>query len=433
MLTFWGSNQSTLCDGISRRNFLKIGAFGAGLTLADMLRLKVAGATAPDRSSAKAAIMIFLEGGPAHQDTYDLKPDAPAEFRGDFAPIRTNVPGVQISEHLPRQAGMWDKLAVIRSVISAEDHSDAIIFTGYTEATNRTAHHPSFGSVVSRLRSGDTGDVPPFVCLDSQRFNTSNSHHLEPGYLGVAHRPFAPEGPGLGNLRLPADVTAERMNERRTLLSAFDSVRRDIDAGGTIQGMDAFTDRAFGMIASGAVHRALDLSRESQRIRDRYRGIERFLIARRLVEAGVGFVTFNHAFWDNHINNFNLLRRNLPDLDRGIATLIQDLHDRGMDNDVVTVCWGEMGRTPRINNDAGRDHWGSVMSALIAGGGLRMGQAIGSTTSRAERPRDRPYTVSQVLSTVYRAMGIDPAMTFPNGSGRPMYLLDDREPVRELL
>ena len=216
------------------------------------------------------------------------------------------------------------------------------------------------------------------------------------------------------------------------MLASFDGVRREIDASGTMKGLDVFASRAFDMVASGTVRKALDMAREEPRARDRYRGVEQFLTARRLIEAGVGCVTLAVGGWDTHGDNFRTLKRQLPDVDRGLSNLIQDLHDRGLENDVVTVMWGEFGRTPKINGGAGRDHWAPVMSALVAGGGLKMGQAIGATTARGEIPRDRPYTVPQVLSTLYRAIGIDPAMTFADGSGRPMYVLDDRQPVVEL-
>jgi len=425
MLTLWGKRQR-FCDGISRRNFLEIGAFGAGLSLAEMLRLRsVAGSS----SSNKAAIMIYLPGGPSHIDMYDLKPEAPQEFRGEFKPIATNVPGVQICELFPLQARMWDKLAVIRSVVAVEEHSDSLLMTGFSENTNVTAHHPSFGSVVSRLRQNGANDVPPYVSLRGM-----TPYGTDSGYLGVAHRPFTPDGPGFENLRLAGGINVSRMEERKSLLSHFDDVRRDIDASGTMTGIDSFTTRAFDMIASGAVRKALDLTKEEPRSRDRYRGIEQFLMARRLVEAGVGCVTLAIHSWDTHGSNFKILRNQLPDVDRGVANLIQDLHDRGMDKDVVTVMWGEFGRTPKINNsDGGRDHWAPVMSALVAGGGLKMGQAIGATNARAEYPKDRPVTVPQVLATLYRAMGIDPSQTFLNGNGRPMYILDEREPIAELI
>ncbi|MCC6421097.1 MAG: DUF1501 domain-containing protein [Gemmataceae bacterium] len=427
MLTIWGAKQR-FCDGISRRNFLKIGAFGAGLTLADMLRARAGASGAPTRSSSnKAAIMIYLPGGPSHMDMYDLKPNAPTEYRGEFRPIQTNVPGVQICEHFPQQARMWDKLACVRSIVSVDEHSDSLVMTGFSENQNRVAHRPSFGSVMSRLRGNANADVPPFVSLRGMSIG------CEPGYLGVAHRAFTPNGPGLDNLRLAGGLTADRVDDRRALLTSFDNLRRDIDASGSMVGMDAFATRAFDMIASGTVRRALDTSREEPRVRDRYRGVEQFLVARRLVEAGVGCVTLAIGGWDTHGQNFQTLRRQLPQVDRGVAALVQDLCDRGMDQDVVTVMWGEFGRTPRINGGAGRDHWAPVMSALIAGGGMRMGQAVGSSSARGETPRDRRCTVPQVLSTIYRAMGIDPAQTFPNNSGRPMYILEDRAPLTELL
>jgi hypothetical protein len=431
MLTILGQPQK-YCDGLSRRNFLQIGAFGVGLSLADMLRAQ---AETRERSKSdstaklngtkrKSAIMIYLPGGPSHIDMYDLKPEAPAEFRGEFKPIHTNVPGIQISEHFPRQAKMFDKLAVIRSLVSVEEHSDSLVMTGYSENTNRQAHHPSFGAVMSKMRPGSS-DIPPFVSLRGMSIG------CEPGFLGVAHRAFTPDGEGLDNLRQKRQ--AELLEDRKNLLVKFDTVRREIDASSTMKGLDAFTGRAFDMISTGTVRKALDHKHEDPKTRDRYKGIEQFLTARRLIESGVGCVTLSYGGWDTHDKNFQTLRDQLPHLDRGIANLIEDLHDRGMEEDVITVVWGEFGRTPKVNGGAGRDHWAPVMSALVAGGGLKMGQAIGTTSARAEHPKDRPYKVPHLLSTIYQAIGIDPSLTFPNGSGRPMYILDDRQTVSELL
>jgi uncharacterized protein (DUF1501 family) len=424
MLTFWGARER-FCDGVSRRGFLQIGAFGAGLTLAELLRQRALGGAAPTRP--KSAIMVYLPGGPSHLDMYDLKPDAPKEFRGEFKPIATNVPGVQICELFPMQAKMWDKLAVVRSVVSVNEHSDMLVMTGYSDRENRTAGHPSFGAVVSKLRGGRDAAVPPFVSLRGM------SRGTEPGYLGVAHRPFTPSGPGLRNLRFAAGVTEGRLDQRKALLGGFDAVRRDIDGTGTMAGLDSFQARAIDMVTSGTVRKALDLNTEERKTRERYKGAEAFLTARRLVEAGVGCVTLATGGWDTHGNNFRTLRRQLPVVDRGVANLVQDLHDRGLDKDVVVVMWGEFGRTPRVNRNAGRDHWAPCMSALVAGGGLKMGQAVGASSARGEYPKDRRVTVPQVLATLYHALGIDPSRTFPSGSGRPMYVLDDREPVRELL
>jgi hypothetical protein len=427
MLTIWGSNQK-FCDGVSRRNFLKIGAFGAGLTLADMLRGQASATTTNHAATTtqKSAIMVYLPGGPSHMDMYDPKPNAPVEYRGEFNTINTNVPGIQICEHMPEQARMFDKLAVIRSIVSVDEHSDSLVMTGYPERINRVTNHPSFGAVVSRIAS-ETSNVPPFVSLRGLSFG------CEPGFLGVAHRAFTPNGPGLDNLRYASGVDANRVGERQDLLGEFDNLRRDIDASGTMTGLDAFTTRAFDMVASGRVRNALDLGNEDPRSRDRYRNVEQFLTARRLVEAGAGCVTLSYGGWDTHGQNFQTLRNQLPNLDRGLANLVQDLHDRGMENDVLVVVWGEFGRTPRVNGSMGRDHWAPVMSAMVAGGGMRMGQAIGSSTSRGERPQDRPVSASQVLATFYTAMGIDPSRTFLDGSGRPRYILDDRQVINELL
>jgi Protein of unknown function (DUF1501) len=312
--------------------------------------------------------------------------------------------------------------------------------TGYGAIENRSADHPSFGAVISRLRSNDHGHdsggaVPPWVSLPYSApliFPRGN----EPGYLGAAHRPLTPSGPMLRDLSLSPQVSAERLHDRMQLLAAFDELRRDLDASGTMAALDAMQSRAYDMILNGRIRQALDLDREEIRSRDRYRGLEPFLTARRLVEAGVGCVTFSFGAWDTHggnLPNFPTLRSQLPQLDRGLTNLISDLHDRGLADDVVTVVWGEFGRTPRLNPGASRDHWPTVMSGLVIGGGLKMGQVIGSTTGRGEHPRDGRYTVPQVLSTLYRALGIDPAMTFPNNNGRPVALLNDREPVAELL
>jgi len=424
MFTLWGARQR-FCDGLSRRGFLKIGAFGAGLTLADLLRLRATGGSTG--SSSKAAIMIYLPGGPSHMDMYDLKPDAPKEFRGEFNPIQTNVPGVEISEHFPLQAKMWDKLACVRSLVSVDEHSDSLVSTGYSAQVNRTAAHPSFGAVVSKMRGTNDASAPPFVSLRGMSIGT------EPGFLGIAHRPFSPSGNGARNLRMAPGVNAERFEDRRTLLQGLDAMQRDMDTNGTLAGLDAFTTRAFDMVAGGTVRDALDLNKEKPAVRERYKNAEQFLTARRLVEAGVGCVTLSIGGWDTHGQNFQTLKRQLPQVDRGVANLIQDLHDRGMDKDVVTVMWGEFGRTPKINGNAGRDHWSPVMSAMVAGGGLKMGQAVGASTARGERPKDRRCSPAQLLATMYKAIGIDPGATFPNGSGRPMYILDDREPIVELL
>jgi hypothetical protein len=426
MLTFWGKTNQ-FCDGVDRRSFLKIGAFGAGLTLADMLRLRAQANQTGQPTRQKSVIMVYLGGGPSHMDMWDLKPDAPSEFRGDFRPIQTNVPGVQISEHFPLQARMWHRLAAVRSIVSVNEHSDAMVMTGHSNRELQTTSYPSVGSVISRVR-GQTA-IPPFVSLRGTTRGT------EPGYLGIAHRPFTPGGPGLANLTLANGVSEARLNDRQTLLDTFDNLHNEIDATGSMEGIDSFQTTAFDIVTSGGVRAALDLNQEAPAIRDRYRGnnLQNFLRALRLVEAGVGCVTLGIGGWDTHSNNFRSLSQKLPELDRGIAYMIEDLHLRGLGDDVITIVWGEFGRTPRINRNAGRDHWPSVMTAMIAGGGLRMGQTVGASTSRGERPQDNPVTPSNVLATIYTAMGINPADTFNDNSGRPRHILDNRLTISELL
>src|SRR5438552_10627597 len=244
MLDFLGASQR-FCDGISRRNFLRIGAFGAGLSLAEMLRSRATAGTAAATTSKKSAIMIYLAGGPSHIDMYDLKPDAPKEFRGEFKPIPTNVPGIQVCEHMPLQARMWDKLAAVRSLVTVEEHSDTMVMTGFPDRVNRTAGRPSIGSVVSKLRGTGHSGVPPFVSLRNMTRGT------EPGYLGIAHRPFTPSGPGARNLRMARDVNLDRLEDRKSLLHVFDSVRREADASGTMSGMDSFATQALELVVSG--------------------------------------------------------------------------------------------------------------------------------------------------------------------------------------
>ena len=305
MLRFLGSAHK-FCDGATRRDFLQIGAFGAGLSLADMLWLNTAraagGAKKQPTRSKKSAIMIYLPGGPSHMDMYDLKPEAPAEFRGEFKPIPTNVPGVEICEHFPLQAKMWDKLACVRSIVSVDEHSDSLVLTGYPDRINRVADHPSFGSVVSKLRAAESGAVPPFVSLRGM------SRGTEPGYLGIAHRPFTPGGPGNANLRLANGVTGDPLDERKNLLDKFDDTRREIDASGTMAGMDAYTEKALEMVTAGVVRDALDLRKEDPKVVELVQG-------RRTVPHGPAADrgrrrlrrTLSIGGWDTHGQNFQTL------------------------------------------------------------------------------------------------------------------------------
>lgn len=429
MFTFLGQGRR-FCDLGTRRDFLRIGGLGVGagsLGLSDLLKTRAVGPNAKNASKAKSAIFVYLPGGPSHIDMWDPKPDAPAEIRGEFKGAETNIPGIRINELFTRQAAMFQHFAAVRGVVSVNEHSDSLVMTGYSDIENRIMNHPSFGSVLSKLRGMNDDGIPPFVSLRGASKGT------EPGYLGVAHRPFTPEGQGVANLRPTPANAGERLTKRRDLLNQFDDFRKESDTTGTANGIDQFTSRAFEIVSSGTVRKALDLSKEEAKVRESYRGVENFLTARRLIEAGVGCLTLSYGGWDTHVNNFVQLKRQLPILDRAIGNLVTDLKERGMLDEVAIVVWGEFGRTPKINGTAGRDHWPTAMNALVAGGGLRTGQVVGGTNSNAEKPKERGYPVQRVLSTVYHALGIDPGMTFLDTFGRPQHLLSDREPITELL
>ena len=432
MLTISGQAQR-FCDGVSRRNFLKIGALGmGGMALPELLRAE---AQARLGKSQKSIIMVYLPGGPSHQDMYDLKMDAPSEIRGSFLPIKTKVPGIQICEHMPRLAAMMDKFAVIRSLVGqVDDHNSFHCMTGRSRnAQQPPGGWPSLGAVVSKLQGSAQLGVPPLVGVSGKE-----AVH---GFLGAAHGPFIPSGPGTSDMVLNG-VTTDRLDDRKGLLAEFDKFRRDADGSGLMEGLDAFNRQAFEVMTSSRLVQALDLKKEPAQYAERYKVTGRdggmmkeFLMARRLVEAGVRCVTLNFGGWDTHSGNFTTLKRQLPQLDVGVTALMQDLHDRGMDKDVSLVVWGEFGRTPRINKDAGRDHWSRVMSALLAGGGMKMGQVIGSTDRTGGEAHERPVHIGEVFSTLYKNLGIDThTVTLPDLAGRPQYLVDPKHsPVRELV
>jgi len=450
MLSLQGGAHRGFCDGLTRREALRIGGLGmGGLGLADLLRAEAAAASGTGaRPSHKAVIMVFLAGGPPHQDMFDLKPDAPVEIRGEFRPIPTNVPGISICEHLPRLAQVMDKVAILRSIADCRDEHDATVcLTGYSRAESQQAGgRPSLGAVVSKVQGPVDPAIPPFVGLSPKTIHTPWGNPGQPGYLGLGHAPFTPNGPELASMTLPAGFSRARLEGRKGLLAAFDHLRRDVDTSGTLDGLDAFTRRAFEILTSSRMVEALDLSREDPRLRAKY-GIgdmdpvddgppccmDHFLMARRLVEAGVRVVTIGFGRWDYHSRNFPQCRMRLPKLDMGLSALIEDLHARGLDKDVSVVVWGEFGRTPRINPKGGRDHWAPVSCALLAGGGMRTGQVIGSTNRLGEVPKDRPIKIQEVFATLYHNLGIDPSASFQNHAGRPMSILDVHRPIAELV
>jgi hypothetical protein len=451
MLTFLGRTHR-LCDGIDRRGFLQIGGFTFGslasLSLPQLLRAQAA-SPEPSRTSHKAVINIFLGGGPPHQDMWEIKTDAPKEIRGEFDPIATNVPGIQIGECFPRIASMMDKCVVIRTVVGCtEQHDGYMCLSGWPRNSMASmGGRPSIGSVVSKLQGPVDRAVPPSVALADRTQHVPWSEPGAAGFLGAAYQAFKPQGEGMDDLRLNG-VSLDRLQDRKELLRGLDVLKREVDATGMLAGMDSFSQAAFGVLTSSKLVEALDLTREDPRIRERYGDgkpykyqydgaptcNDQLLMARRLVEAGVRSVTLSYGRWDSHGQNFDLVRDHGTKLDQCVSALIQDLDDRGMLNDVTVAVWGEFGRTPRINQNAGRDHWPQVSCALLAGGGMRTGQAIGATNRLGEYAKDRPVPTQEVIATIYRNLGIDTnAITLRDPTGRPQFLVDHRDPLPELV
>jgi hypothetical protein len=437
---------SQTANGLSRRAFLRVGALAfGGLTLAELLRRRtIAGANAP---RARSAIMIHLSGGPSHLDMYDMKPRAPVEYHGEFDPIKTSVPGIEICELMPLQAQIADKFAILRGAQVANLHTGNMFYSGFPwqesprASVPGEARRPALGSVVSRLRPG-AKDVPPYVSIENH-IDWERAY-----YAGVEHEPVRVGGSGpreaIENMGCRPEVTAARMIDRQALLDDLDNIRRHLDLEDAGQGIDRFRRRALDIITSTRVRDAFDLEKESKENRSRYgEGPFRhgphpgrsLLLARRLIEAGVSVVTVGVHNWDTHQHNFQTLREQLPVLDRALHALVTDLSERGLLDDVVIVMGGEFGRTPRIGDQTpdGRGHWPDAGFLWIAGGGLRTGQVLGATDARGEAIVGSPIGMKSVLATVYRVLGINPALTIPDHSGRPQAILDECAPLAALL
>lgn len=451
MISISGSRQR-LCEGITRREWLRVGALSTlGLALPDLLRARADGATA----RARSCIVVFLFGAPAHQDIWDLKPNAPSEIRGEFRPIASSVPGIQLGEHVPLIARQAHRFAQIRSVTHPDNtHTVAMhyMLTGVrharpaTNPQNQPGDFPTFGAVMQKLRSG-RATLPAGISLNAPANQVSANNHIFPGFfagfLGSVYDPlFVAQDPSRRDFQpfpmLEGDQ-ARRMLERRPLVAEVDRRQRAMQEHAAVRELDSHHVRAFDLVTSPAARRAFDLAAENPRVRDRY-GWSAFgqglLLARRLVEAGVSLVTVNwardDAFWDTHANNFQLLKNNLlPPFDLGFSALLDDLDQRGLLDETLVVCLGEFGRTPRINAQAGRDHWAACNTVVLAGGGVIGGRVHGASDRWAAYPSTMPVTPEDLAATIYHALGIDLATPLVDPVGRPTPLCTG-QPVRAL-
>jgi hypothetical protein len=442
-----------LCDRIRRREFLSIGALGAagifggqGLTLPQLWSAEKATGLG---SSQKSVIMIYLTGGPPHQDMVDLKPDAPSEIRGEFSPIATNVPGIHLSELMPRVASMMDRFSIIRSLVGSDGrHSSFQCVTGRPFPAQPQGGWPEIGSILSKLNDSSARAVP--AAIDLSMHMAHLPYNLPgPGFLGTPHAAFKPSGDAMKDMVLEG-ITTERLGDRTKLLGSLDRWRRGVDTARANVPADDLTDRALDLLTSSRLVEALDVSKEDPKIRARYgeddpnclpysnlgyqAHMSKFLAARRLIEAGARCVTVAFADFDWHGSNFTHGRKVIPLLDQGLSALVTDLHERGMDKDVSVVVWGEFGRSPKINPAAGRDHWPQVNFAMLAGGGMRTGQCIGSTNRLAEEVVERPIQYRDVFATLYHNLGISLSnTTVPDMNGRPQFLAESDEAISELI
>ncbi len=447
-----------LRDGLvatSRRSVLKASLAGlAGISLADLLRVRHAAAAEGEaRSGRKSVILIWMTGGPSHIDTWDVKPDAPAEIRGPFGTIATSLPGVRLCEYLPKQAAMMDKLTIIRSIDARfSNHEPNQVF----QTANRAAEprinaeaerFPAIASIVAKHRGLTNREMPPSVVLNMQ----SRSHVAWGGYLGKEYDPFL--GNQAGRLfQLPGGLDHDRLRDRHELTRQFDRLRRDLDLNGSMAALDRFGQQAVDIVVGQKAQEVFDLEREPAAVRERYgthNWCQQALLARRLVEAGVSFVTIdlsNHGAsgtWDTHGDNippyggiWNGLRPLLPVFDHLLTTLVSDLEERGLLDDVLVLAMGEFGRTPRIGTQGssdGRDHWPIVMSMTVAGGEMRHGQVIGATERDGGAIKERPVTPGDLAATIYRHMGVPLDGAYQDNRGRPRYYLEEGEPIRELI
>jgi hypothetical protein len=448
MLRITANDRHRYCDGLSRRSFLQAGVLGlAGLTLPDWLRHQAQAANKGKSTKDTAVILIWLDGGPTHMDMYDLKPNAPAEYRGPMKGAKTNVPGVEVCDLMPAHTKVMDKLAVVRSMNhTTGDHFEGAhwMLTGYqgSNAARLDPMYPSAGSITAKMRGPNKPAMPAYVAVP-----IAASVGLVPGYnsaayLGTSFNPFQTGGDpnsadfSVQNLRLPGGISLAQLQDRRKLLSSFDTMRRDVDNSGTLDSLDKFQRQAYEMISGPAARRAFDIGKEDPRARDRYGRHtwgQSTLLARRLVEAGVTFVTVHMGGWDDHANIAQAMKYKLPHYDKALSGLVEDLSNRGLYKKVAVCVCGEFGRTPRVNPSAGRDHWGQSGFTILGGGGLKTGRVVGSTTDKGEYPKDNPVSPADMLATLYHVLGIDTSRKFTDKTGRPHPILNSGQPIKELI
>jgi hypothetical protein len=444
------TDKIQFCDGIPRRDFLRLGTagvFGAGFTLSGLLEQQARAAAKGKKTKDVSLVFLFLHGGLSTMDTWDLKPNAPVEFRGDFKPIATNVTGIQITEHLPRTSRQMDKFALVRSFRHHNsDHgpADHYILTGYfpqagfNPSLNPNNQRPAHGSIIAR-KLGPKGSVPPYVCLPKMHPSCG------PAYLGSGAAPFVidadPNAPNFAvpDIVPPPALQASRLEARKHLLAQIDRFHKsaEVRANRASQAVSVYQKRAFELMTSPAAKKAFDIHSEPDKLRDEYGRNslgQSCLMARRLVQAGVRCVTIDHSNWDTHDNNFNTLKRSLlPALDGALSTLFRDLADRGLLSSTLVVITGEFGRTPRINKNAGRDHWGPAFTVALGGAGIKGGIVVGKSDARAERPASDPYGPEDLSATMYHLMGIDPKDEFYTPEGRPVPIVNNGKVISAIL
>ena len=429
--------QFTDCEGNTRRDFLKLGTAGLmGLGLSDLLRIEAQSASS--RAKAKSVIMVWLAGGPSTIDMWDLKPNAPKEYAGEFKPIETSAKGVQISQHLPMMAKVMDRCTIVRSLKhTIPSHGPGTVFMHTGHKPTPAMDYPSMGSLTSKLLSTQRG-VPAYVTFGQSRNGASTA-----GYLGPAYNPFEIEGRAdrgqlsVRGITLPAGFSLDDLGNREKLLEAFDSRFQSLDTGGDIvAGLDEFQQQAVDILRSNKVKNAFDLDKESDKLRDRY-GKDSFgqgaLVCRRLVEAGVRFMSIGTGGWDTHGNNFKSLKDSrLPPIDRTVSALVEDLDEKGLLDSTIVYVVGEFARTPKVNKKAGRDHWARSMAVLLAGGGFQRGLAYGTTDDKGTAPDKSPCLPADICATMFDLLGVDPKHELLTPSGRPMALFRDGSILRGL-